>query len=207
MKWNIENIKFLHQPDDFTGNFGIPQMQERHERQLQKKLLQLKTAIALESDPLLAMNKLHVRDHLPFFLDNTKHFHESSRYEETLLDLYGKLNAPFSSGGDPSQWHALFEECDRGKLQDLGEPLTMNKATLYRGSVTGFTRSISWTPDRKRAESFASRWNDPSLGGGELFEVETDRSVMLILRKLRHDIEILVEPSFIETADIQPFVP
>ena len=35
MKWNIFKIKFLHQPEYFLGKFDIPQMQERHEKELE----------------------------------------------------------------------------------------------------------------------------------------------------------------------------
>lgn len=205
MKWNIENIGFLHRPDDYIGSFDIPQMQERHEKQLQEKLLKLKTLIKQESDPLRALKHLNAKDHLQFFLNNKSFFHEASRYEEALLMLYGKNNAPFSSGGDASQWNTLFSECDSDKMSQLGETITFAKATLYRGSVSGFKRSLSWTPDRKRAEQFAKRWEDPTLGGGQIFEVDVDKSNILLYRKLRFDLEVLVSPTFIQSAEIRPF--
>jgi hypothetical protein len=66
-------------------------------------------------------------------------------------------------------------------------------------------RSLSWTPDRQRAEGFAERWKDPSLGGGELYEVDIARSNVLVYLKHRHEEELILSPAFIASAEIRAF--
>lgn len=205
MKWNVENIAFLHPPDVFAGSFDNAKMQARHERQLQEKLEAVKTALAREADPLAAMHKLHAKDQLIFFKNNLGLFRESGRLEEAVLALYGKLNGPFSSGGDVAVWHGLFAACDATRLSGLGEPLALTSATVYRGSLSGFQRSLSWTPDRRRAEWFGERWKDPALGGGELYEVDVARSNILVYLRHRHEEEVVLSPDFIKAAEIRPF--
>ncbi len=205
MKWNIKDIAFLHKPDVFTGTFGIKQMQERHERQLKKKLFELQTALAQEPDPLKALKILHLNDHFQFLINNKVLFHQAHRFEETVLFLYGRYNAPFSSGGDRNMWNSVFSECDKELLMGLGKPIPFTRTTLYRGSISGLKRSLSWTPDRERAQNFAKRWEDPNLGGGSIYEVDIDEAQVFLYRELRHDIEVLVSPKFIATADIRDF--
>lgn len=207
MKWNMAEIAYLYQPDVFTGTFDNEKMQARHEEQVFAKLNALKIAVESENDPLAAMRLLHKNDHLQFLQNNLQLFRESLRLEEAVLELYGKLNAPFSSGGDAALWNSLFLSCDRERLYTLGEPVTFSTATVYRGSVSGRKRSLSWTPDRQRAENFATRWQDTSLGGGELYEVDIKRDHVLIHRKLRHDKELILSPNFIEAAAIRPYTP
>lgn len=205
MKWNVEEIAFLYPPDVFTGSFDNAKMQQRHEKQVQEKLEGIMMAIEGESDPLAAMKKLNSRDHIQFLRNNQVAFEDAERLEEVVLFLYARLNAPFASGGDAAIWNSLFESCDKTKMYRLGTPVSFSTATVYRGSISGFMRSLSWTPDRNRAEKFARRWHDPSLGGGELYEVDITRANILIYIKHPHEGEILVDPTFIQTADIRPF--
>ena len=205
MEWNVEEIVFLHPPNVFTGTFDNAQMQARHERQLQEKRERIRMAIDRETDPLKAMKILDVKDHLRFFRNNQAQFSQAGRLEEAVLVLYGRHNGPFSSGGDAALWNDLFAVCDPARLRALGDPIGLVSATVYRGSVSGGSRGLSWTPDRRRAEGFAERWKDPSLGGGELYEVDIVNSVILVYRRLRHEDEVILDPAFIGSAEIRPF--
>lgn len=205
MKWNVENVAFLYRPDVFTGSFDNAKMQARHEQQVQKKLKEIKTAVDRETDPFEAMKRLHIKDHIQFLLNNLELFREADRLEETVLALYGKLNAPFSSGGDFTVWNNLFETCDTTKLYKLGDPITVVPGKVYRGSVSGFKRSLSWTPDKQRAEWFAERWQDQSLGGGKLYELNISKTNILIYVKHQPEEEIILAPEFIKSAKIRDF--
>ncbi len=203
MRWNIDGIAFLHPPDVFTGSFDNAKMQARHEQQMQAKLEEIKTGLDREADPLQAMKKLHAKDHHLFFQNNVESFREAGRFEEAVLVLYGRLNSPFSAGGDTNLWNTLFSACERTRLYSLGHPVTTASATVFRGSVTGLVRSLSWTPDRERAKRFAERWKDPSLGGGEVYQLDITKADILVYLKHRHEEEILVNPEFIRTAEIR----
>jgi hypothetical protein len=206
MKWNVKDIGFLHPPDVFTGTFDNANMQERHERQVQIKLAALQSALARESDPLSAMLNLHKKDHLQFLLNNQSAFKEAGRLEEGVLLLYRRVNGPFLSGSDVAMWIDLFEACDNTSLYKLGDPVTFVSTTVYRGAVMGFKRSLSWSADREKAEWYADRWQDP-VGGGEIYEVDiTKRDVLIYLEKSR-ETEVIVDPSFIKSAEIRVFNP
>jgi len=205
MKWNIENITFLHQPDFFLGSFDNPKMQERHERELKEGLDNLKNAIAFEDDPLIALRKLNKNDHIQFLRNNLAEFRSAGRLEETVVLLYSVLNAPFSSGGDASLWRELFNMCNPDLLKKCGTPLPFQHATVYRGSVSGMKKSLVWTPDRSRAEKYADRWKDKSLGGGELFEVDINEVDVLLYSKNRFETIVILSPAFIESANIRIF--
>jgi hypothetical protein len=207
MKWNVEDIAFLYPPDVFAGSFDNAKMQARHDQQVQTKLEEIKAALDREADPLAAMRKLHAKDHFKFFQNNEGLFRDAGRFEETVLVLYGKINNPFTSDGDPAVWESLFAACDQKRLFGLGSPVTFASATVYRGSVVGSRRGLSWTPSRQRAEWFAKRWQDPALGGGELYEVDIVRANILVYLKDRHDEEIIVAPDFIKSAEIRAFQP
>ena len=110
MRWNVEDIAFLYRPDVFTGTFDNAKMQARHEQEVQRKLEALKTALDAETDPFEAMIILNNKDHLQFLLNNIEPFRDAGRFEEAVLALYGRLNAPFASGGDAAVWSDLFEK-------------------------------------------------------------------------------------------------
>ncbi len=205
MTWNMEDIVFLHPPDVFTGTFDNAIMQARHEQQMQAKLNGMKNAVASEVDPFKAMNRLNQREHFRFFKNNQDEFRKAGKLEETVLALYSRCNGPFSSGGEMATWYSLFELCDPARLYALGEPVSFTSATVYRGSVSGHKRSVSWTPDKQIAERLAERWKDPSLGGGELYQVDITRKNVLAYLKRRREDEVLLAPDFIKTAEIRPF--
>ena len=205
MKWNIDNIVFLHQPEYFLGTFDIPQMQERHEKELKKSLLILQTALANEADPLKALRLLNKNDHIQFLLNNIEEFREYGLLEETVISLYSRDNSPFSSGGDRTLWEKLFTECDQAKLRKCGEPFPVNVKTVYRGSVSGVMKSLAWTPDRKIVAKFAKRWEDSSLGGGELYEVDISPDNVLVYMHKGHEEIVILAPEYVKTAVIRPY--
>lgn len=205
MKWNIDKIVFLHQPEYFLGTFDIPQMQERHEKELKKSLLILQTALANEADPLKALRLLNKNDHIQFLLNNIEEFRKDDRLEETVISLYSRENAPFSSGGDRALWDKLFTECDRAKLSKCGKPFPAKVRIVYRGSVSGVMNSLAWTPNRKIVEKFAKRWEDPALGGGELYEVDISPDNVLVYLQKGHEEIVILAPEYISTAEIRSF--
>lgn len=205
MKWNIDNIVFLHQPEYFLGTFDIPQMQERHEKELKKSLLILQTALANEAEPLKALRLLNKNDHVQFLLNNIEEFRKYDQCEEAVISLYSRENAPFSSGGDRTLWEKLFSECDATRLKKFGKPLPANVRTVYRGSVSGVMRSLAWTPDRKIVEKFASRWEDPSLGGGELYEVDISPDNVLVYMQKGPEEIVILSPDYISSAAIRRY--
>lgn len=204
MKWNIDKIIFLHPPEYFLGTFDIPQMQERHEKELKKSLMLLQTAIASEADPLKALHLLHRKDHIQFLVNNLEEFRQNDRLEETVITLYGRDNGPFSSGGNNTLWEKLFNECDKAKLRNCGKPFPTQVKTLYRGTISGFVKSLAWTPDKKIVEKFAKRWADPSLGGGKLYEVTVLPENVLVYMQKGHEEIAILSPEYIRTADIKP---
>ena len=207
MKWNTEALNFLYPPDSFSGVFDNANMQARHEEQMQIKIKVLKSAIALETDPAKAMNKLHSNDHLQFLLNNRNIFQEAGRLEEVLLTLYSRRHGPFSSGGDVSMWSNLFETCDTTSLYKLGDPVPFVSATVYRGAAMGIKRSLSWSADRQRAELFFERWQDPVVGGGQIYEVDISKKNVLVRLKQSRESEIILAPTFIKSAEIRVFNP
>ena len=207
MHWNLQDVNFLYPPDVFVGSFDNDKMQARHELQVAEKLATLQASIKRETDPLLAMKKLHPNDHRQFLINNRTAFQLAERMEEALLIVYSRRNAPFSSEGDTAVWNSLFSHCDRHRLSQLGEPIPSVIGRVYRGSVSGCRKSLSWTPDRQSARRFADRWQGSSMGGGEIYEVDISSSEILIYRHNRGEQEVLLSPQFIETAEIRPFQP
>lgn len=205
MHWNLQDVHFLYPPDVFIGSFDNDKMQARHEIQVAEKLGTLMAAVGRETDPFLAMKKLHIKDQLQFLINNLTAFQLAERLEEALLIIYSRRNAPFSSEGDPAVWNSLFRLCQQDRLCQLGDPIPSQPTRVYRGSVSGCMRSLSWTPDIMSARRFADRWQDSSLGGGEIYQVDITPSDILIYRKNRHEEEMLLRPQFIETAEIRLF--
>lgn len=205
MKWNVKNIAFLYQPDVFSGTFSSPQMQERHEKEVAEKLEALTTAVAKEPSPLKAMNLLHKKDRLQFLLNNTTAFTLAGDYEEAVLSIYLTDNGPFLSAGNAEQWNGLFNKCNKETLHNLGTSVTFERTTIYRGSVSGFQRSLCWTTEKKTAEYLLNRWSNDELSGGELFEAEISKdNVMVYLEDPREPI-LLLHPEMVATLEIHPF--
>lgn len=205
MKWNVKEIAFLYQPDVFSGTFSNPKMQERHEQEVEKKLEVLVTALSKEPNPLKAMHILHKKDQLQFFLNNKASFKLSGDLEKAFIALYLASNGPFLSDGKSKQWNEMFSECDPEALFSIGSPVTFETTTLYRGSISGFSKGLCWTPDKINVDYLAKRWSDASLSGGELFEVDvTKDDIMLYLEHPREE-KIILSPEFIDQANIRPY--
>lgn len=205
MKWNTDNIIFLHQPEYFLGTFDNPKMQERHEKELERSLNALTTALADEPDPLKALLLLNRKDHIQFLLNNLEEFRRHNRLEETVMKLYGRDNGPFSSGGDRVLWEQLFDQCDKAKLRAHGKPCPAHIKRVYRGSISGFKTSLAWTPDQKIVEKFVHRWADPSMGGGKLYEVDISPEDVLIYMQKKHEEIVILSPDFIKSAEIREY--
>ena len=205
MKWNTSKIGFLHRPDDFLGQFTNDLMQLRHEKQVQEKLTKLKDALDAEENPTTAMLLLNKLDHIQFLENNIDTFRAHGEFESALLRLYRRKNGPFSTPNNLDTWKRFFSQVDPVMMRQQGEEIVFQSATLYRGSVIGTSRSLSWSPDRERAVAFARRCEDPNLGGGETFSVEVSNSDLLVYLTDKGDEEIIVSPEFIEHADIKPF--
>lgn len=205
MRWNISNIGFLHQPEDFLGSFDNDMMQHRHEQQVRSKLEKIKRALDQEANALKAMLLLNSRDHIQFLQNNSEAFLADDELELAVLKLYRRKNGPFSTPSDIETWSVFFRRCSKKRLYDWGKPLSFSRATVYRGATIGSARSLSWSPDRDRALWYADRWNDPDLGGGKLFEVDITASDSLVYLTDKHEEEIILTPDFIEAAEIRPF--
>lgn len=205
MRWNIKDIAFLYPPDVFTGAFDNEVLEAKHREEMQKKLENLKSSIAREEDPFAAMQLLHKKDHLQFLRNNVELFRQAGRLEEGVITLYTQMNTPFSSDRQPELWNELFEACDRKRLYDYGEPVSFSRTTVYRGSVSGFKQSLIWTPEKKTADRMAARWQDPVLGGGEMYELDIRRDDVLVLLKLRRGVELIVTPQCIASAEIREY--
>ena len=205
VQWNLTDIAFLYPPDVFTGAFDNEKLEAKHREQMTKKLDHLQSALAAEADPLMAMLKLHKRDHLRFLCNNIEEFRKAGRLEESLITLYTRLNTPFSSDGNADLWNELFEACDRKKLYEHGSPITFSSATVYRGSISGFQSSLIWTPERATAERIARKWQDPNLGGGTMYEVDVSKGDVLVFLKQRRGDELILAPECIRSATIRDF--
>lgn len=206
MKWNVKDIAFLYPPDVFTGAFVNEIMEARHREEMQKKLDTLKRTIAKEDDPLKAMSALHKNDHLQFLQNNVEEFRKAGRLEEAVIALYTLTNTPYSSDRKTALWNELLDSCDRTKLYECGEPVTYSSTTVYRGSVSGFKDSLIWTPDKNSIERIAKRWEDPDLGGGDLFEMDIQKEDVLVFLKLRRGDEVILSPQCIKSAKMRNYV-
>jgi hypothetical protein len=202
MEWNFQDIEFLHRPDVYTGSFDNEKMQARHEELKRNKLDTLKKAVQDTQDPLDAMMKLHKLDHIRFLLNNSQAFRDAGRFEAAVIKLYTAANSPFLSGGDSAVWNELFESCERERVYTLGDPFPLESATVYRISVTGIERGLSWTLSRKIVRSFEDRWQEQGIGRGKIYTLETTRKNILIYLKGRQEEEVILDPQFIRTAPI-----
>ncbi len=202
MEWNFQDIEFLHRPDVYVGSFDNAKMQARHDELKRNKLDTLKKAVQGTQDPLEAMLKLHKLDHIRFLLNNSQAFRDAGRFEAAVLELYTKSNSPFLSGGDSAVWNTLFESCERERLSALGDPFPLTSAIVYRISVTGIERGLSWTLSRELVKRFEDRWQEQGIGRAKIYTLETTGKNVLIYLKGRHDEEVILEPRFVRTAPI-----
>ncbi len=202
MRWNLANMQLLYPPDIFAGTFDNEKMQARHDELKARKVQALKEELEAEEDPLAAMMRLHKRDHIQFLFNNDRAFKDKNIYEKAVLTLYSKTNSPFLSGGDQAVWENLFNCCDRKRLFVLGAPIPFTSATVYRISITGVSRGLSWTLSREKTRKFEERWNEFELGRGKVFTVDVERKNVLVYLTSRQEEEVILDPQFIGSAHI-----
>ena len=202
MKWNFKDIAFLHSPDVYMGSFDNAKMQARHEKLKLNKLNMLQKAVESEEDPLDAMMKLHKLDYILFLKNNSQAFRDAGRFEAAVIKLYTMTNSPFLSGGDPAVWNELFESCNREILYSLGAPFPFESVTVYRISITGIEKGLSWTLSRKKVRSFEDRWQEQGIGRGKIYALETTRQNILVYLKDRQEEEVILDPQFIKMTAI-----
>ncbi len=193
-RWNLDDIEFLYQPDNFVGSFSNARMQARHEAMQQEKVDALLAALSDEVDPPKAMRVLHRLDQLIFFTHNRQAFEEHGSFETTLLELYSRVNTPFSAGGDYLFWLELFRQADPVRMAAAGSPFPEGRSTVYRGSVIGSRKGFSWTPSRKETTWILERWRNKEEGGGTVYALEIGPAEVLVyLRQGRRD-EVILRP-------------
>lgn len=204
MSWNLDKIRFLHPPDDFTGAFTNKQMQERHLAMQQKKILEINTRLENEKDPVKAMHVLNRLEHIRFVTNNLEKFKEERCLEEVVLLLYYHKNTPFASAGAFDTWKFLFENCDKKLLYQQGKPFEKESITAYRGSVTGIAKGFSWTIDKQKVAWILQRWEDKSLGGGTVFSQKIRKEQVLVYLEDEKMKEVIVSPALAEAVNAVP---
>jgi hypothetical protein len=207
MLWNYKDINFLYPPDVFMGSFDNEKMQARHEELKKTKLDALKKAVENEQDPLEAMMRLHKRDHIPFLLNNSLLFKTADRFEKAIIKLYRMANSPFLTGGDFAVWCDLFESCDPEILSGLGAPIPFSSTAVYRISVTGREKSLSWTINREIVKRFEQRWYEQKTGHGKIYTLDVTRENIMIYLTDRQEEEVILHPKIIRTAKIRELPP
>lgn len=209
MRWNLDKLGFLYQPEYFLGSFDEPKMQERHEKELKQSLDNLKKSVSEETDPLEAMNILNPKDHIQFLENNFEAFRNNNKLEEAVVTIYCANNTPFSSHGDPEFWNNLFKECDESQLKSCGLPLPPDVKKVYRGSITGKKGGLVWTTEKEVVDRIAESWEYPSSGEVTLFEIAVaPENILLYLEKpVRKRIEklVILSPVFLQSAEIEPY--
>ncbi len=203
MRWNLADMELLYPPDVYAGTFDNEKMQARHSEFKQRKIEALREAVEAEDDPLAAMMILNKRDHIQFLINNAPEFHQAGRYEEAVLALYTRANSPFLCEGDQAVWDDLFRSCGRKRLAALGDSFPFESATVYRISITGIPRGLSWTLSRKKTRKFEERWNEFEIGRGKVFAVDVQRGNVLVYLSHRMEEEVVLDPAFIATAKIR----
>lgn len=201
LPWNLEQIRFLYPPDDFTGSFANAKMQERHQASQEVKIKVLLDHLERHSDPLEAMCGLHPSDHLRFLHNNLELFKKAECFERALLLLYYKKNTPFALVGTYDEWKGLFLHCDRDRLRRQGQPCPFTSTTAYRGSVTGNRRGLSWTVSKEEARWVLNRWHDKNLGGGTVFAMDIEAKDVLVYIEDDHRREVIVDPLVTEARE------
>lgn len=204
MPWNLENIRFLYPPDDFLGKFDNEKMQERHEAAQKVKIDHILVGMKETKDPISAMNLLHKRSHIPFLLNNIDLFIEAACFEQTVLQLYYRKNTPFIGTDDLPTWAKLFKLCNSETLDSIGKPLPQSEITVYRGSVTGNSKGLSWTISKEKADWFLNRWQDKDMGGGTVYAMQISRDDIIIHYVDDEKQEIILKPERLDS--IQPVI-
>lgn len=201
MRWNLQDIQFLFQPDVFAGTFDSPQMQARHQAMQKEKISALRTRLEAAKDPIEAMLVLEKPDHIPFLFNNIEIFRQEQRYEKAVFHLFFRKNTPFNTDGDYSVWKNLLNDCDPSLLYAAGNPLpSEGKMTVYRGSVTGIVTGLCWTPDTQKVRWFLDRWSDKSMGGGTIYAMEITRVDILCFISDSKRQDLILKPEIAERA-------
>ncbi len=202
MAWNLDKIRFLYPPDDFTGSFTNDKMQARHKALQDQKIKEILTQLEIAKDPLEAMRVLNPREHTRFLLNNLEAFKQQKCLEKAVLWLYYRKNTPFAAAGDYDTWKLLLNECDPDRLYNEGSPFPYKKVTAYRGSVTGVSKGLSWTVNREKVAWILERWADKELGGGTVFALEITRDDILVYVEDKMKQEVILLPELAETAQV-----
>jgi hypothetical protein len=199
LQWNLDNIRFLYPPDDFTGTFANAKMQERHKANQDQKIQVILDHLERHDNPLEAMQGLHQLDHLRFLHNNLEKFRHAGCLEKTVLQLYYRKNTPFAAAGDYGEWKSLLAQCNPARLAAEGKPFPFDKITAYRGSMTGNPKGLSWTISREEAAWVLERWSDKSLGGGTVFALEITKQDVLVYIEDEHRREVILVPEIAES--------
>ena len=203
MQWNLDKIRFLYPPDDFTGSFTNDKMQARHKALQDQKIKDLLAQLESAANPILAMRVLNPREHIQFLLNNIEAFKQQKCLEKAVLWLYYQKNTPFAAAGDYDIWKFLLNECDADQLYREGSAFPYESVTAYRGSVTGNRRGLSWTVSREQAAWFLERWEDKELGGGTVFALEITKADILVYVEDKKKQEVILLPTVAETAKVR----
>lgn len=201
MQWNLDKIRFLYPPDDFTGSFTNAKMQERHKALQDQKIKEILTQLESTENPIEAMRVLNSREYIQFLLNNLDLFRKQNCLEKGVLWLYYLKNTPFATAGDYETWKFLLNNCDVERLYAEGRPFPFDTVTAYRGSVTGITTGLSWTVSREKAAWFLDRWADKELGGGTIFALEITRDDILLYIEDKGKQEVILVPEVAEKAN------
>ena len=203
MQWNLDKIRFLFPPDDFTGSFSNEKMQARHVALQEQKIKELLMQLEGAANPLDAMYVLNPREHIQFLLNNLDHFKTAECLEKAFLSLYYHKNTPFAAAGDYEVWKFLLKNCDHKRLYEQGTPFPYEQVTVYRGSVTGNKKGLSWTVSRETTAWILDRWEDKELGGGTVFALDITRADILVYIEDKVKQEVILLPEVAETAKIR----
>jgi len=202
MPWNLDKIRFLYPPDDFTGTFTNEKMQARHKAMQDQKIKELVSRLENAKGPLEAMLVLNPLEHIRFLLNNLEHFQQHQCLEQAVLQLYYRRNTPFAAAGDYDVWKFLLKSCDADRLYEQGSPFPYERVTAFRGSVTGITRGLSWTVSKENAAWILKRWEDKELGGGTVFALEITRADILVYVEDKTRQEVILVPEVADTAKV-----
>jgi len=201
MVWHLENIRFLHPPDDFTGTFSNEKMQARHKERQKHKINDIMSRLESEKHPVKAMRILDPREYIQFLLNNLDLFRQADCFEETVLSLFYRKNTPFALVGSYEVWKSLFECCDPEKIYLVGKPFPYKTITAYRGSATGIAKGLNWTVNKREVAWILERWQDKSLGGGTVFSLEITRDDILVYTEKDKRQEVILRPDIAETRE------